>query len=218
MVGESEDSIYNETLEGLNSWLKSAIRESGIYHGVVKDVDLTDYTCTIVFREEDIDKDSPAGFSGVQLNVIKPCTINGKEYKKATIVEVPMEGSYCLFGFISNNMLRPILLYCQHIEQVLWEIDDSKLTYDTNGFKLEKGNLSIEVNDSEIKFNGGTNNGMVLISELITKLNNLEHAFNAHVHVCSAPSSPSLPPTAVPNLIPIIPTIQTDIENTKILQ
>ena len=44
------------------------------------------------------------------------------------------------------------------------------------------GDSAIEVSDGDITINGGENNGLVKITELTNKLNELVNAFNNHTH------------------------------------
>jgi hypothetical protein len=75
-----------------------------------------------------------------------------------------------------------------------------------------------------IQFNDGALNGMVKVTELTTKLNNLENkvngiisSFNSHLHTSGGAGAPTTPPTA-PISGTLTPTNQADIENTLITQ
>lgn len=64
--------------------------------------------------------------------------------------------------------------------------------------------------------------GIVKVIPLTTKLNNLENAlnsfiaiYNAHTHICAAPTLPSAPPIALV-VDTLTPTLQEEIENVKI--
>lgn len=81
----------------------------------------------------------------------------------------------------------------------------------------------IEIDCDNIVFNGGDNDGLVLIRELVTKLNNLENKVNdiinmhnTHVHpgVTSGASSTLVTTSLV--IGTLTPTNQADIEDTKI--
>lgn len=62
-----------------------------------------------------------------------------------------------------------------------------------------------------IQFNDGSLGGLVEVSALVTKLNNLENAFNAlNAKVNVLALSPIIPP--------LVDTVRGDIENTKITQ
>ena len=90
---------------------------------------------------------------------------------------------------------------------------------------IQNGDININGN---ITFNGGNNDGMVLINKLIERLNKIENEYNLfikeynlHTHMVAA-----VPATAtIPTVVPTIPTKSTmllrarkHIENTKITQ
>jgi len=109
---------------------------------------------------------------------------------------VPKIDSAVLIGFI--NKTAPYCLSVQNAEKIISNCDS-------------------------IIFNGGENFGIVKVKELTTKLNNLENklnnflnsTYNLHTHVCAAPASPSAVPIPLNSGI-LTPTLQNDIENTKI--
>ena len=77
----------------------------------------------------------------------------------------------------------------------------------------------------KIAFNGGANDGLVLVNQLVNKLNALENkvnsiitTFNTHVHagVTTGSGSSAVTPTLVTGTL--TPTVKNDIENTKITQ
>lgn len=74
--------------------------------------------------------------------------------------------------------------------------------------------VKIKVN-TEIWLNGDDYKGLVKVTELLQKLNNLENAFNSHTHPTAAVGPPSIP-TPVPGQIPLTPTEQTEIENESV--
>lgn len=83
----------------------------------------------------------------------------------------------------------------------------------------------IEIECDNIVFNGGANDGMVLINALVDKLNSLENkvnsiinTFNVHTHTGVFPGPGSTATT--PNIISgtLTPTQKQDIENEKIKQ
>jgi hypothetical protein len=120
---------------------------------------------------------------------------------QASVVEVPAVNSACTIVFKDKSKDRPTLLYVNVSDKLLIKITNS----------------TIEITSDLIKFNGGGNDGLVLVNALITKLNNLENAFNAHMHATAATGPPSIP-TPIPGSIPIVTTVKADLENTKITQ
>jgi len=79
----------------------------------------------------------------------------------------------------------------------------------TDAFVLSTNNID------EIIINGGNNGGMSIVGKILEKLNNLENAFNAHMHATAAVGPPSIP-TPIPDVIPLTSTVLEEIENTKI--
>lgn len=120
---------------------------------------------------------------------------------QASVVEVPAVNSACTVVFKDKSKDRPTLLYVDQSSKLLIKISNS----------------TIDITSDLIKFNNGNNDGLVLVNALITKLNNLENAFNAHMHATAATGLPSIP-TVIPGQIPIVPTVAADIKNTKITQ
>jgi hypothetical protein len=97
---------------------------------------------------------------------------------------------------------------------------------DIDKVKLKIGDSTLEVTDGLFKFNGGSNDGMVLINHLITKLNNLENGYNdlvtkynAHTHILTLSTGTGTAATTVSlETTTLTPTVKADIENTKITQ
>ena len=72
-------------------------------------------------------------------------------------------------------------------------------------------------------FNDGANEGIVKSIETTNKLNNLENKvnalitfINAHVHITVAPTLPTTVPTPPFTGAPLVPTIKTEIQNSKV--
>ena len=95
------------------------------------------------------------------------------------------------------------------------------MTSKTNGYVISVDNSSL------IKINGNGFAGLVKVGDLITKLNNLENAyndlvtkFNTHIHVAvdSITAAPiTVSPTVTQETTVITPTIQSDLENTTVV-
>lgn len=84
------------------------------------------------------------------------------------------------------------------------------------------GDYTLQMTSSGIVLNGGLLGGLVKVSDLTTKLNNLENkvnalltAYNSHIHPAT---SGTTSPTATQVAGTLTPTVQNDIENTKIKQ
>lgn len=74
----------------------------------------------------------------------------------------------------------------------------------------------------EIHLNGVNHDGLVKISDLIEKLNNLENkvntiitTYNSHTHIASSFGSPTTTP-AIPVNGTLTPTVQLELENTTV--
>lgn len=87
----------------------------------------------------------------------------------------------------------------------------------------------VQVTDSDVKFNGGNNGGLVVVSDLVSRLNEIENShnglvltFNTHLHTVSTAGTPvahtgtAAPPTTSSSdtIAPI--TFSTDFENTDV--
>lgn len=112
-------------------------------------------------------------------------------------VEDPKVGTDCHMGFLDGSLQRPIVLRAR-------EGTKRSFAYDLT------------------QFNGGQNGGMVLLLQLVAKLNNIENLlnqfialYNSHTHPVSG-SATGVP--VVPEDNTLTPTQRADIENTKILQ
>lgn len=93
---------------------------------------------------------------------------------------------------------------------------------DGEGLTIEDefGN-KIEMVDGLIRFNGGDNDGMVLVNGLVTRLNAIEDKLNSligkyNTHIHPATSGTTSPTTSQESTI--TPTNKSDVENTKITQ
>lgn len=78
---------------------------------------------------------------------------------------------------------------------------------------------------SEIHLNGKNYDGLVMINDLVTKLNNLENkvnsiitTFNTHVHAGVTSGFSSTSPSVTPIVGTLTPTVKANIENTTVLQ
>lgn len=92
--------------------------------------------------------------------------------------------------------------------------------YAVNSEGIVQGVIKLNF-DHSVNINGKFDN-LVRYSELKTQFdqlksdhNDLVTAFNQHVHICAAPTTPSATPTAVPNVIPASQST-ADLEDAKI--
>lgn len=93
-----------------------------------------------------------------------------------------------------------------------------------NGFISSTTELKeIFIDTDLVTFNGGSNDGLVNVNDLVTKLNNLENTlntfmnttYNTHTHISAAPGSPTAVPVPL-NTTTLTPTVKADLEDTKI--
>lgn len=127
------------------------------------------------------------------------------------IVIVPKVGSHVVVGMVSGGNAGIVLL-----------------TEDIETLEVKIGNSSIVASADTITLNGGQLGGLVLVAELIDKLNSVIDAFNQHTHTLltgtvavqgSATAQANVAPISVPAITsPLQPVQRRDIENTAILQ
>lgn len=134
-------------------------------------------------------------------NVRLSADINGS----AGLVVTPVEGSVVLVGRISAA--DHVVLVCSEIEKV----------------ELISGDATLEMADGEITMNGGGNGGLVIVAELVSKLNALEEKVNELLQTLQgvviqlAPSGTYPLATDFAAVMPIQPVTQpADIENDKV--
>lgn len=118
---------------------------------------------------------------------------------------IPKENSIVIATFTSKQ--NAYLAMCSELEEI----------------NVEIGNSKVQVTDSEILFNEGTNDGLINIKDLVTKLNNVENDLNI---LKSVFSSWVVAPTDGGGALKIAaaawyaamltPTVQANLEDTKI--
>jgi len=150
-------------------------------------------TCTVV----PIGMPAEAKLENVRINA----DINGS----AGLVVTPVTGSVVLVGRISA---------ADHVVLVCSEIDKVELT---------SGDATLEMAEGEITLNGGENGGLVIVGELVSKLNALEEKVNELLQTLQGVVIPLAPSGAYPlatdfaAVTPLQPiTQQGDIENEKV--
>ena len=189
----------SELSDALIQFGKTFTRASVITEGKIKDVDEIAFTATITIsvsvNGKDIDTDLPS----VPLKVLKG--------SQASFIEIPSVGSACTICFKNNNIQRPQIFQIDTCDKIL--------------IKVGENNLEINPEDGFV-FNNSSN-GIVLITELITKLNNIETDLNNLKNLMFAwipvPSDGglALKTAAIPWINnKLVKTIKSDIENTKV--
>lgn len=84
---------------------------------------------------------------------------------------------------------------------------------DIDKVRITIGEFEILMTENELLLGDGSLNGLVKVSDLVTKLNNLENKVNTIITWGLTVTPIPLPPTT-----PLTPTIQSELENTKIKQ
>ena len=82
---------------------------------------------------------------------------------------------------------------------------------DISKIKMTIGNFEVIITENEMLLGDGSYKGLVKVSDLVTKLNNIEGKIN-DIILWGASVTPPIPPT----ILPLTPTSVTEIENNKI--
>lgn len=184
------------SLKKAEAALMEAIRilseaRSQIRTGQVKAVDQDNLTCD-VFDE----------LRGITYHDVRIRPIVGGD---GGIYGIPSIESNAVLGMLNNKEEATIMLFADSY----------------NAFVVNIGTQTMVISEDGIEFNGGDNGGLVKISDLVTKLNNIENyindtifvAYNAHTH--TTPSGPSgVPQSLLTDTL--TPTQISDLEDDLI--
>ena len=132
---------------------------------------------------------------GQQLTVRLRALLDGSENG---VIVYPALNSQVIISLIENN--RDTAYVSQY-----GEVEEMVINF--------PGGIKAVLNADGVVFNGGTNNGMVKINDLVTRLNNLESAFNSHTHILTLTSGTG---TAAPTILPVTETVISDLEDPKV--
>lgn len=175
--------------------IHAVTRHFVIVEGTVTDVDLDAWTCSVRIGEGD----GVSTFYDVPLKVEIDPAGGAAVSARASFLEIPEEGTGCLFGFRDGNLQRP----------QLYAVDKT---------------VKILINAPLVEFNGGQLGGMVKVIDLTEKLNNLENLvnnliglYNLHTHPVISEGAPTGPTGSTEGTV-LTPTEQAEIENLKIKQ
>ena len=108
----------------------------------------------------------------------------------------------CAFPTVGSHVLVTFIIKNDAFVSLLSDVDS---------YEIVNGGTSFKMDGSIITMNAGNNGGLINIVTLVKDLNNLINAFNSHVHVQLGAVA-----TPVPNLIPVVPIVQGNIEDTNI--
>lgn len=183
MTERSEEYLSNEIINSLNEWMRQGVKSAGTYMGHVVNVNLDDNTCSVRLYG-DPEGSTPIPKVRLSCRYTTTTDINAdpeEEMLRATILEIPKEGTSCLFGFLDNDMFLPKIYWCQHLEQILWEIPDltdankkTTLTFDLTGFELKCNDSIFTIKDGGFKLNKGDDGLKKTLQDLIDLLVNFK--------------------------------------------
>lgn len=137
---------------------------------------------------------------------------------------IPAVNSTVIVAYSTFN--KPFVSLFSGIDKVLLVAGEksASVQIDVDGLLLEIEQTKVLIADGEIMINDGSLGGLVKVSELTTKLNNLENKvndivakFNSHTHVLTLTTGTgTAAPTANPVSGTLTPTEQSEIENEKV--
>jgi hypothetical protein len=150
------------------------------------------------------------------------CTVNSVDTSERTCEVTPLNGKADLFDVrFQAELSLNVGLFIEP------KVNSTVLVAFINSVQAavvmcsEIENIYIDTYGDTI-FNGGQNDGMVKVGDLVTKLNNLENKVNdlvtwtsTHTHTGVTPG-PGSTGTAVGIVGTLTPTQQSDLENTKV--
>lgn len=221
VITDSYSGAFEEDMANVGAQLGKAITKSRITSVVMADVGSVDEEARTIDAIVDVDQ----VFSDISLDIFT----NGGN----SIYLIPAVGSLVVLGFIEGFTEMPVLLKTTKVDKIVVsneQQDDSyiqilndsiEVKRGSSVWRIENGKISLSSDLTEI--NGGGNDGMVLINELTSSLNNfvsqvgnMVSVFNAHVHTSAAPGSPTS--TTVTPMTNPSQFNKSDYENTKVTQ
>ena len=132
------------------------------------------------------------------------------------LVIYPEKGAFVVVGFMADGAAG-LMLATDKIESAEMVIGETAAVIDAEGIRLKTAQMSADINKSDIIFNGGKLDGLVVIQKLTDKLNELVKTFNTHTHNVTVSHPGGLFTTVTPGST-AKPFQKTDYENTKIKQ
>ena len=205
---------------------------------VVRNVDLTGQTCDVEpLKATDFDINTPNSS-----NYITDVQLSANQLGINNYVIYPIVGSIVIISWLTDH--QSYISSYDTIDQIDINIGGYDYNISNSGLSIKLGDYSYILNDSGLtftlnsqtltadtngfKFNGGNNDGMVLLQGLLTKINRLEDILKSHKHayipypggsastpVLTTPASAATPPD---NTLVFTDTVQADLENIKIKQ
>lgn len=188
-----------EFLQALTKFVQNHMRSSVLIDGLVTAVN-DNFTCDITVQD--------VTFSNVPVKVLIG--------SQSSIYEVPVVGTTCLVRWRDNHRQLPQIDSFDQVDHYYISVNDFDVAV-KNTFKIS-ANLT--------QFNGGENGGMVLVNDLVDRMNLIENAyndlvtkFNAHSHILTLTSGTgTAAPTLSPETTVLTDTTADDIQSTVITQ
>ena len=151
-----------EPIEELNTALlrfgKQMTKASIIIDGIIASVDLTKYTCEVTVSVNMNGEDVDYTYFDIPIKVLKG--------SQASLIEIPTVGTTCLINFRDNNVQRPQIYQVDKCDKILIQIAG------------DNGTQTLEISADGFVFNEGKQGGMVILQNVVDRLNNLEDDIN----------------------------------------
>lgn len=127
---------------------------------------------------------------------------------QASLYPIPVVNTACLVTWRDGNRGLPQIINFDQVDK----------------YYIKVGQLFIDADKTT--FNGGSNDGMVLLNPLLSAINDLQNIvndliskYNSHTHILTLSSGTgTAAPTTTQETGVLTPTQKSDIENTKITQ
>jgi hypothetical protein len=123
-----------------------------------------------------------------------------------SLIIVPQKGSAVLIGNVEHGT-NYVLISADKADKIIAKQADD---------------MYIEVAKNGIKLNGDSNDGLVKIKDLVSKVNGIEQKINDLITACTTQVVTLAPSGAFPlasfftSVTPLAPTQQSELENTKV--
>jgi hypothetical protein len=165
--------------------------------GVVKSVNKSEKTCTI------IPLDDSADFIDVKLKPI----VDSNESDNG-IVLYPAKNSYVIVGCLNGDDTNTIIIEYSKIDSVSIKVGKD--------FNLELSNKGeLKINAKKTVFNNGKNGGLAKVKELTKKINNLESKVDSMIVNLQKPAALGVPVDAITQPI-LVQTTEKELSNDLI--
>lgn len=121
------------------------------------------------------------------------------------IIVKPKNNTEVIIGILENN---PAVCFLVQVS----EIDLIHIEMDTNLLIEIPENGQVNIKAKKVKFDG-SNSGLILLQGILSRLNAIETAFNAHTHDYVSPSGPA---TTAATLAQVQQTTENDLKTDEI--